>query len=131
MLTSVEGLDVWAGHRAVKRNHRCYRPPSVLLLRPLPLHVLGGSGSQFGSADTHCSHTCTYTLQPHMHIHTGGRGYGSGGILSVCLACAKPWVTPWQHTEPRVIGHSCNPSPPEVENDHKFKVILSYTVSLT
>lgn len=56
--------------------------------------------------------------------------YGSVGRASVCLACVKPWVAPWQHIEPTVRGHNCHASPPEVENDHKPKVILSHRVSL-
>lgn len=57
------------------------------------------------------------------------RGYSFVGRV-LCLAFAKPWVPSWQHTGLSVVGHSCKPSPREVEKDHKFKVILSSMMSL-
>lgn len=62
----------WTGHRAMGKHHRCQRH---LLLRPLPLHVLGGRAThslaqhpwlsycELHKADSSNSHTRRYTME--------------------------------------------------------------------
>lgn len=50
-------------------------------------------------------------------------------LVSVCLACVKPWVQSLAPHKTKVVAQVCNPKPSMVKQvNQKFKDILGYTV---